>query len=134
MAECIYDGNILRSRRFYRVNICISLFVLIFVDIVSSTTSGYWADNGVDQTEQIHEMNTRDKRELQHEILTLLGLHQRPKPKGVETFYSAPKFMVDLYKSITSDNGLVLENDEMTFHTHHNITLGDGFPPARRRH
>ncbi|KAK3088611.1 hypothetical protein FSP39_021263 [Pinctada imbricata] len=98
MAEYIFGRA--RNRRLLIMDFCsLSLIFVVFVKFINCTTSGYYADNGVDQTEQLHVMNSRDKRELQHEILTLLGLHQRPKPKTLSTKNSAPKFMVDLYKT-----------------------------------
>ncbi|XP_061178193.1 bone morphogenetic protein 7-like [Saccostrea echinata] len=95
---------------------------LFFVRTILAS-SAYYVDNGIGQTEKVHEMNSRDKRELQHEILTLLGLHQRPKPKSSTTKDSAPTFMLSLYNSITSDNGVV--RDDGSFHTSHNVTVGD---------
>lgn len=99
------------------------LWTALFLVRTSLASSAYYVDNGIGQTEKVHEMNSRDKRELQHEILTLLGLHQRPKPKSSTTKDSAPTFMLNLYNSITSDNGVV--KDDGNFHSSHNVTIGD---------
>jgi len=103
-----------------------SFLCLLTTMLVVRTTlasSAYYVDNGIGQMEKMHEMSSRDKRELQTEILTLLGLHQKPKPKSSTTTDSAPTFMLSLYNSITSDNGVV--KDDSTFHTSHNVTVGD---------
>jgi len=60
---------------------------------------------------------------MENEILTLLGLHQRPKTvkQGYES--SAPKFMISLYNSLKTDDGDVI-SDEIEFNSKVNLTLG----------
>ncbi|XP_074654393.1 bone morphogenetic protein 7-like [Tubulanus polymorphus] len=71
--------------------------------------SGIFADNvlagGIGHTVAIKRMKTKVRSLLQHEILSLLGLKQRPKPGWFRRDYSAPQFMLDLYKSTESDEG-----------------------------
>ena len=94
-------------------------FTLLFAATrVKSETSGFYADNGLEQTvvvnvNKLHGTGGRGKlkREMQQEILTLLGLHQRPKPSSPhgKGDSSAPKFMLDLYNTLQTDSGEVEE-------------------------
>ncbi|XP_063226795.1 protein 60A [Bacillus rossius redtenbacheri] len=64
----------------------------------SATPSGFYADNG-DQTVMEHVLSAREKEEVEHEILHLLGLQARPR--GVSNLTSsAPKFLLDVYQSL----------------------------------
>lgn len=63
--------------------------------------SGLYIDNGVDQTIVQRFMTRQEKREVEHEILNLLGLQYRPRPANSKTLgSSAPKFLLDVYKSL----------------------------------
>lgn len=84
----------------------------VHVLLTSATVSGVYKDNGVDRTERTSELSKRDRREMQHEILTLLGLHHQPIPEGHSTTeYSGPRFMLNLYNSITAEGGVTGVND-----------------------
>ncbi|XP_072032265.1 protein DVR-1 homolog [Amphiura filiformis] len=50
------------------------------------------------------KLRGRAKQEMQREILNLLGLQHRPKPRMIANSQnsSAPKFMLDLYRSLNS--------------------------------
>ena len=61
-------------------------------------TSGFYADNDLEQTtERVGALPSRQRREIKQEILTLLGLHHRPKPYFPVEESSAPRYMLDLY-------------------------------------
>lgn len=105
---------------------------LCFGYVNSWTSSGYYIDNGVDQTERVNEISPRSKRELQQEILTILGLHHRPKPKRHSNGYSAPRFMLDLYNTITGVDGILLDSDDTpSFHLTSNISIGNIIEPIQ---
>ena len=54
------------------------------------------------------KLRGRQKQEMQREILNLLGLQHRPKPRMIANSQnsSAPKFMLDLYRSLNSVDGI----------------------------
>lgn len=81
--------------------------LLIFTNsicIVFAALSGLYIDNGVDQTVIQRVMTLKEKQEVQHEILSLLGLPDRPQPKRIVTRRavksSAPNFLLNVYKSM----------------------------------
>lgn len=85
----------------------------------TSTPTPFYVDNGLQQTVILDTVPRREKRELQQEILTLLGLHHRPKPASHNGVESAPKFMMDLYESLKNadDNGVLGDDGGVVFHT-----------------
>jgi bone morphogenetic protein 7 len=60
--------------------------------------SGLYVDNGVDSTVMARTLTRSERREVEHEILNLLGLPSRPQraPPGS----AAPQFLLDVYKSL----------------------------------
>lgn len=100
------------------VTFCLVLEMFQFV-----VCSEFFADNGLHQTIVVDHHNRRKKAEMENEILTLLGLHQRPKivKHGYES--SAPKFMITLYNSLKTEDGDVV-SDEIEFNSKVNLTLG----------
>lgn len=69
--------------------------------------SGLYIDNGIDQTIVQRFMTKQEKREVEHEILNLLGLQNRPRPVANSKTLgsSAPKFLLDVYKSLLDNSG-----------------------------
>ena len=95
------------------------LFVCCF-ELISST-SPFYVDNGLSQTVVLDTVPRREKRELQQEILTLLGLHHRPKPVDHFAVESAPRFMMDLYETLSNkDDGT---DNDVEFHSNNTIRL-----------
>lgn len=89
------------------------VIVCVFVNVcVCARSSGFYLDNGIDQTIIDHAMTKQEKHEVEHEILNLLGLPTRPKRKSLGPLHkSAPKFLMDVYKSLMEDqNGRYRRN------------------------
>lgn len=64
--------------------------------------SGVYVDNGFDQTVVHRVASPRDKRNVENEILNLLGLPDRPRKtihRPPQVKRSAPKFLLDIYKN-----------------------------------
>ena len=81
-------------------------FLSIFVvfSLVNARLSGIYYDNGLDQTVIQKLLTKQEKREVEHEILNLLGLPSRPRRREnldrVHLGSSAPKFLLDVYRSL----------------------------------
>lgn len=97
------------SRKMY----CASTLFLLFA-VSCAALSGFYYDNGLDQTVVHKHLNKLEKREMQSEILHLLGLQHRPHPALAKTplkkqnpnedLNSAPRFLIDLYQSLTEED------------------------------
>lgn len=80
---------------------------ILFVFIVTSEAvlSGLYIDNGVDQTVIHHSMTRHEKLLVEHEILDLLGLGERPRRSGAPPLdRSAPSFLLDVYKQLAEEH------------------------------
>lgn len=82
---------------------------LLKVSVVSSTPkAAIYIDNGRDQTAIDRLMTQAEKKEMELEILNLLGLPNRPRKINKSPLKkSAPRFLLDIYRSLMED-----ENDE----------------------
>lgn len=84
--------------------ICAKLFLIlsffVLMDCKDPRTALYM-DNGFDQT-TVYPLSRQEKREVEHEILNLLGLSARPRHVTNSTLKggSAPRFLLDVYKSM----------------------------------
>lgn len=105
-----------------RTSACVLLVFLVNV-FKRCMCSEFYGDNNVGQTVLIGNKPGPERNAVQQEILTLLGLHQKPKTlhHGFES--SAPKFMINLYNTLQSDEGLGITDDDV-FHTNVNLTFG----------
>lgn len=50
---------------------------------VEATVSGFYVDNGMDQSVMHRMMSPSDAQEVEHEILEMLGLPDRPRKKHI---------------------------------------------------
>lgn len=99
-------------RQFETALFLLSVAIVVMPELcLAERMSGLYVDNGYDQTVIHRVVNQREKREVENEILHLLGLPDRPprnkdgKPPQVKR--SAPKFLLDIY-----ENALKEETDE----------------------
>ncbi|KAJ8673361.1 hypothetical protein QAD02_004623 [Eretmocerus hayati] len=90
---------------------CLTTILVILFSCNSITwairSSGLYVDNGFDQTLMHRVASPREQLEVEHEILSLLGLPERPpRSHGTpQVRRSAPKFLLDIYKNaLDSDN------------------------------
>lgn len=103
---------ILRRPRSFCGQACgLFIFVATFLDLMnialSARMSGLYIDNGYDQTVVHRVVSQREKREVEHEILNLLGLPDRPRSiigKTPQRRRSAPKFLLDIYENALGEN------------------------------
>jgi bone morphogenetic protein 7 len=73
--------------------------VLCFVPVLGrAALSGLYVDNGVDRTVMARTLTRSERREVEHEILSLLGLPSRPQRAPPDS--AAPQFLLDVYKSL----------------------------------
>ena len=64
-----------------RIKIIICVLILQSVVLVLSSMSGLYIDNGIDQTVMERSLTNEDQEEIEHEILELLGLPDRPRKR-----------------------------------------------------
>lgn len=89
------------DNRGYRLNMAVTYAkILSLVAMTTAVQAGFYADNGLDRTISYRSLPKQEKREMENEILNLLGLDRRPKPKIHQTSNSAPKYLIDLYNQV----------------------------------
>ncbi|KAL3887866.1 hypothetical protein ACJMK2_000255 [Sinanodonta woodiana] len=95
------DGT---GSRTWMVVVSLACFINLY-NVHCSESTVYKTDNGLEQTIAVDRMPGKARKEMQQEILALLGLHHRPNPiKNNAVEKSAPQFMLELYKKIRSDD------------------------------
>uniref|UniRef100_A0A182KC53 TGF-beta family profile domain-containing protein n=1 Tax=Anopheles christyi TaxID=43041 RepID=A0A182KC53_9DIPT len=85
-------------------SLCIVVTVVhVLIRPVSST--GFYIDNGVDQTVREKSVELQERQEIEHEILELLGLPDRPNKQHVHPSLrkSAPQFLLNIYHKFTEE-------------------------------
>ncbi|KFM56715.1 Protein 60A, partial [Stegodyphus mimosarum] len=87
----------------------LSVFVRL-CSVISALSGGFYADNGREQSILYEPLKEEIKQELEEEILHLLGLEHRPKPRNHDIYSSAPKYLLDVYKTLQEDKAVLHEN------------------------
>ena len=95
------------------------LCALIFFHSVNCDISGYYFDNGYEQTMLDTAMDPVEREVMQEEILHLLGLHYRPHSSShkrrMPNNSTVPTFMKDIYHSLLNQAGDSGEIKNLTF-------------------
>ncbi|XP_055541875.1 protein 60A-like [Wyeomyia smithii] len=89
----------------------LAIFATILLSSVCSTLgglSGIYVDNGAGQTVLDTMMTNDDQHEIEHEILELLGLPERPHKRHLHSSISksAPQFLLNVYDKLTHEGSL----------------------------
>ncbi|XP_063376234.1 protein 60A isoform X1 [Cydia fagiglandana] len=81
--------------------VCLTLFIVT----AEAVLSGLYIDNGIDQTVIQHAMTRDERMVVEHEILDLLGLGERPRrTRAAALDRSAPSFLLDVYKQLAEEH------------------------------
>ncbi|XP_058812306.1 protein 60A [Topomyia yanbarensis] len=72
-----------------------------------SSATGFYIDNGLNQTVREKTVTLHDRQEIEHEILELLGLPDRPNEKHIHPSLrkSAPQFLLNIYHKFSEEGG-----------------------------
>lgn len=74
--------------------------------LVDASQSGFYIDNGMDQTIMHRTLDDDDKRDVSYEILEFLGLSERPRHRHghlPSLRKSAPQFLLDVYQRLKDE-------------------------------
>ena len=93
--------------------VLLTVFLFCWIVLVLCSTP-FYVDNGLQQTVILDNVSKKDTREIQIEILALLGLKSRPKSIIHNYTESAPIFMLDVYRYLTISESML--NADTEFH------------------
>uniref|UniRef100_A0A182PCA3 TGF-beta family profile domain-containing protein n=1 Tax=Anopheles epiroticus TaxID=199890 RepID=A0A182PCA3_9DIPT len=87
-----------------KISACAVVIVLV-VHVGLVRSSGFYIDNGIDQTVREKSVELHERQEIEHEILELLGLPDRPNKQHVHPSLrkSAPQFLLNIYHKFTEE-------------------------------
>uniref|UniRef100_A0A4W3HFY9 Bone morphogenetic protein 8a n=1 Tax=Callorhinchus milii TaxID=7868 RepID=A0A4W3HFY9_CALMI len=93
-------------------NFSLLCLLLLFVDLVNGSLMNQHHSNFIHR-----RLNSRERREMQKEILSILGLSRRPRPLlSFKRSASAPVFMLDLYRTMASEETGRVRGASLPFH------------------
>lgn len=125
---------------------CVLLLAVLLAGRAACSLSGLYVDNGVDQTLMQRSLTKHERQEVEHEILSLLGLPDRPPPpsrsrsrSGAHASHpharrarlhhhlaaSAPQFLLDVYQSLEEASSLLHRRDMAHLQGDFNLTGND---------
>lgn len=86
--------------------ICLYTFSILTIAHITSVESYILTHEGTTRTYLHRRLVGRQRREIQREILSVLGLNHRPRPNGIRAIEktSAPLYMLGLYNKVSLDH------------------------------
>lgn len=96
-----------------------TMLTMLYLHPVTCDMSGYYFDNGHEQTVLDTSLGDLEREVMQEEILHLLGLHYRPQGntprRRMPDNSTVPTFMRDIYMSLLNEAGDTGEIKNLTF-------------------
>ncbi|XP_019532466.3 protein 60A [Aedes albopictus] len=88
-----------------RILITIILYLTDLTSYGYASSSGFYIDNGQGQTVRETTITPQDRQEIEHEILDLLGLPDRPNKEHIHPSLrkSAPQFLLNIYLKFSEE-------------------------------
>ncbi|XP_076387483.1 protein 60A-like isoform X2 [Megachile rotundata] len=107
----------------YKIYVVEVVFLLIIIFYANSeTSSGFYIDNGFNQTVLYKAFNYKQKREIERELLNILELPEKPNRithRALLIKRSAPKFLLNIYKNVLSSDRDTSIQEEFNLNDHY---------------
>lgn len=78
------------------------LFVVSILNYICASSSGFYVDNGKDQTVLDKSMSRKQKLNFEKTMLNILGVRRKPKRHIASSnlYSSGPQYLLDVYNSL----------------------------------